>query len=132
MTTVPEYEILREKAREYKLMAEQAIEINLDAQAVQNYNFALELLMKAVLSHNGLNYPKTHNLLELSNTRDSGNVKILREAINSARLIQPLWVKIHSAWNPDQRYSLGPEDADYTDLCDAYKRVYGWINSRFF
>ncbi|WP_408096339.1 hypothetical protein ACJVC5_14970 [Peredibacter sp. HCB2-198] len=45
--TESEYEALKRKAREYKQMAELAIENDLDEQAVQNYNFALEMLMKA-------------------------------------------------------------------------------------
>jgi hypothetical protein len=130
--TEPEYVVLKEKAREYRQMADLAVANDLDDQAVQNYNFALELLMKAVLSKEGLNYPKTHNLLEISNTRNSGNVKILRDAVNSGRTIKPMWDRIHSVWNPDQRYVLGPEGADYSDLFTAYERVYGWINSRFF
>lgn len=128
----PGYEVLKTKAREHKQMAELAIENELDEQAIQNYNFALEMLMKAVLVKEGCNYPKTHNLLEISNTRNSGNVKILRDAINSGRTIRPMWDRIHSVWNPDQRYVLGPEGADYSDLFTAYERVYGWINSIFF
>lgn len=130
--TEPEYEVLKRKAGEYKLMADYAIEKELDEQAIENFNFALELLMKAVLIKEECNYPKTHDLLEISDTKDSGNVKILRKAIHSTRTIRPMWDKIHSVWNPDHRYSLGPEGIDYSDLYLAYERVYGWINSRFF
>ena len=56
--TESEYEVLRRKAREYKQMAELAIENDLDEQAVENYNFALEMLMKAVLVKEGCNPPK--------------------------------------------------------------------------
>ena len=88
--------------------------------------------MKSVLLREGLNYPKTHNLLEISNTRNSRNVKILRDAISSERTIKTMWDRIHSVWSPDQRYVLGPEGADYSDLFTAYERVYGWISSKFF
>jgi len=130
--TEAEYEVLKRKAREHKQMAELAIENELDEQAVQNYNFALEILMKAVLLKEGCNYPKTHNLLAISNTTNFKNEKILRGAINSGRTIKPMWDRIHSAWNPDKRYELGAEGTDYSDLFTAYERVYGWINSRFF
>lgn len=128
----PTYKVLLEKSLRYVSVANLTIERDLDEEAIENYNFALELLMKAVLEKEGIKYPKTHNLLALSNCRGSKGVKILRIAINSGKTIKPKWDMIHSVWNPDKRYELGPERADYLDLFTAYERVYGWINSRFF
>lgn len=128
----PEYKVLLGKSLRYVRMANLAIGDELDEEAIENFNFALELLMKAVLAKEGVKYPETHNLLIISNTKNSGNVKILRRAINSGATIKPMWDRIHSVWNPDKRYELGPEGADYSDLFTAYERVYGWINSRFF
>ena len=131
--TESEYEVLRRKAREYKQMAELAIENELDEQAVENYNFALEMLMKAVLVQEGCNPPKTHDLMIISNTKDSGNRRVLRKAIFSATTVRPMWDKIHSIWSPDDRYvNLAPEGTDYSDIFEAYKRVYGWIQNKFF
>ncbi len=70
MTVKSEYEIFKRKAWEHKRVAEFTASDELYDQAMLNYNFALEMLMKAVLLKEGVSYPKTHDLGRLSLSRD--------------------------------------------------------------
>ena len=127
-----DYEILKKKAWEHKRVAEFALEDELYDQAMLNWNFALEMLMKAVLLKEGIQYPKTHDLGLLSQCRDQRGVKILLSSINSTRYIKPLWNKIYNVWNPDLRYkNLGFTPDDFSEIFESYERVYKWIEDQF-
>lgn len=127
-----EYRVLKRKAWENRRMASLALDDKLEDQAIANYHLAIEILMKAVLSKEGLNYPKTHDLAAITDVRGPGDMKILRDAIYADGVIRPMWDTIRGVWNPSKRYELGPEVADYSDLFDAYEGVYEWIENKFF
>lgn len=132
MTIESEYETLKRKAWEHKRVAEFTASDELYDQAMLNYNFALEMLMKAALLKEGISYPKTHDLGLLSQCRDQRGVKILLSSINSTRYIRPLWNKIYNVWNPDLRYkNLGFTPEDFNEIFESYERVYTWIENQF-
>jgi HEPN domain-containing protein len=116
----------------HRRIAELAITDELFDQAMLNWNFSLEMLMKSVLLKEGILYPKTHDLGRLSQCRNQQGLKILLNSINSTRYIRPLWNKIYNVWNPDLRYqNLGFTRDDFYDFFDAYERVYKWIEDQF-
>lgn len=126
------FETLKKKAWEHKRIAEYAVADELYDQAMLNWNFALEMLMKSVLQKEGIVYTKTHDLNVLSECRNSSGVKILLSSINSTRYIRPLWTRIYNVWNPEMRYrSLGFSTDDFIEIFDAYERVYKWIEDQF-
>jgi HEPN domain-containing protein len=127
-----DFETLKKKAWEHKRIAEYAVADELYDQAMLNWNFALEMLMKSVLQKEGIIYTKTHDLHVLSECRNSRGVKILLSSINSTRYIRPLWTRIYNVWNPEMRYrSLGFAPDDFIEIFDAYERVYKWIEDQF-
>lgn len=127
-----DFETLKKKAWEHKRIAEYAVADELYDQAMLNWNFALEMLMKSVLQKEGISYSKTHDLYVLSECRNSKGVKILLSSINSTRYIRPLWTRIYNVWNPEMRYrNLGFSADDFIEIFDAYERVYKWIEDQF-
>lgn len=127
-----DFETLKKKAWEHKRIAEYAVADELYDQAMLNWNFALEMLMKSVLQKEGISYSKTHDLYVLSECRSSKGVKILLSSINSTRYIRPLWTRIYNVWNPEMRYrNLGFSADDFIEIFDAYERVYKWIEDQF-
>ena len=127
-----DFETLKKKAWEHRRVAEFAIADELYDQAMLNWNFALEMLMKAVLLKEGIQYPKTHDLGLLSQCRNQRGVKILLSSINSTRYVRPLWNKIYNVWNPDLRYkNLGFTPEVFIEIFELYERVYKWIEDQF-
>ena len=127
-----DFETLKKKAWEHKRIAEYAIADELYDQAMLNWNFALEMLMKSVLQKDGITYTKTHDLYVMSECRNSKGVKILLSSINSTRSIRPLWTRIYNIWKPEMRYrNLGFVPDDFIEIFDAYERVYKWIEDQF-
>lgn len=130
--TESEYRVLKRKAWEHRRMASLALEDKLEEQAIANFHLAIEILMKAVLSKEDLSFPRTHDLAAITDVRGPGDVKLLRDAINADSVIRPMWDTIRSVWSPSKRYEIGPEQEDYSDIFDAYERVYEWIENKFF
>ena len=127
-----EFLVLKRKAWEYRRIAQYAITDELFDQALLNYNFALEMLMKAVLLKEGISYRKTHDLEILSKSKNSKGVKIFLSSFNTSRYIFPLWIRIYNAWSPDMRYqNLEFETEEFIELLEAYEEVYIWIENQF-
>jgi len=127
-----EYRVLQRKAWENRRMASLAVEDGLEEQAIANFHLAIEILLKAVLSKEGLNYPKTHDLGTITDVSGLDGMKILRNAIYANSVVRPMWDIIRGVWGPSKRYELGSEAADYSDLFNAYEGVYEWIENKFF